>query len=557
MMRDPKAPTVPGLVRGFSEVMPDATCITQGPRRLSWREFYGRAARFANVLAARGIGLHRERPELENWESGQDHVALLLRNRPEYLEAMVGSFIARAVSFNVNYRYTVDELAEVFADARPRVVVADSEFAEAAADAIERSGVRAEILQVPDASGAPLVQGAHWYADDVDTASDAVPRDDWSPDDLYMLFTGGTTGHPKGVLWRQGDALVSAFGVSHRDGSGFATVDEAIERAQQKRPGPVVLPCPPLIHGAAQWATLANMFLGGAVVFAEDSLHFSPATVLDTVDREGVNVVLVVGDAFGRQLADALEDDPRTFPSWQVLLNGGAALSAPVRDRFQHRLPTARIVDSMGASETGRQASRSFRGSADESQLKALSGTVVLTQDRTAFETPGSGAVGWLARRGAIPLGYLNDAEKTAGTFIEIDGERFVVPGDRARLSADGTIEFLGRDSTTINTGGEKVFAEEVEDVISAHALVTDCLVLGRPSEKWGQEVVALVVAPDAIDAEEIRSHIREHLAGYKVPRAIQFVDRIPRTDAGKADRRAAQELWRAGDPDAEAATSR
>ena len=430
--RATRRPTIAGLVASIAELSPDVECVVHGETRLTWRELARRVRRVARLLDDLGCGIHVERDALASWQSGQDHVGLMMRNRVEFLEAMLGSFTARAVPFNLNFRYTVAELAEVFADARPAVVVVSSEFAEVAAAAAREVVAVRTVFQVADATPAPLVPGCRWWNESLaDLPSDPV-RTDWSPDDLYMLFTGGTTGTPKGVLWRQEDALVSAFGVARRDGSPHPSLEVAAAQATVGSRH-VMAPCPPLIHGAAQWSALGTMFRGGKVVLPDDGGHFSPEVVLDTIEHEGVTDVLVVGDAFGRQLADRLEVDRRDFPSLGTILNGGAALSSNVRVRLQRRLPHVRVVDSLGASETGRQATRAFAGGGDgDVRLAAMNGTVVVSPDRRRVLPPGTGEVGWLARRGAIPLGYLDDEAKTRATFPYVEGVRYVVPGDRA-----------------------------------------------------------------------------------------------------------------------------
>ena len=534
--------TVPDLLEAIADASGDYVCLVDGASRLTWVELRSRVRRFANMLAESGIGIRNERSALADSESGQDHVALMLRNRAEYLEAMLGSFCARATSFNVNFRYTAGELRSMLADARPSAIVVATEFAPVVGEAlVDRDPV--VVLQVDDGGDGPLLPGAWWYHDVMAATSDAPGRSDWSPEDLYMLFTGGTTGRPKGVLWRQADALVSAFGISPRDGTEYASAQEAAAAAVARLGRRVCAPTPPFIHGASQWFAIGCLLGGGRVVIPEETGTFRPDHLLELVEQETLTEVMIVGDAFGRPLVEEVERHPRSFPSLRSIVNGGAALSETVRERLLAALPATRIVDNMGSSESGRQASRQFTRAGEARDLEALKGNVVLSSDRTRLLSRGEDELGWLARAGRVPIGYLGDAEKTEATFPTVAGIRYAVPGDRARLRADGMIEFVGRDSSTINTGGEKVFAEEVEEVLRSHPSVRDAIVVGRPSEKWGQEIVAVVAVEDGLTDEELVAHVAVRLARYKLPKRIVRVETVPRTPAGKADLRAAQVL--------------
>ena len=381
------------------------------------------------------------------------------------------------------------------------------------------------LLQVDDATGADLLPGAVRYEDALAAASPLSPVD-LSPDDRYILYTGGTTGMPKGTLWRQGDFLAAALGVT-------APLDQIVADAQA-RAGLRTLPSAPFMHGAAHWNALSAWTSGGTVVVQDDPTRLDPADVLATCGRERVSALQIVGDPFARPLLDELEGRDYELPDLRFLLSGGAILSAPVKDRLVAALPGLRIVDVLGSSETGRQAV-----AGQQTAFRPERSTVVLAADRTRRLAPGNDEIGWLAQSGRVPLGYLGDEAKSRATFPTVDGVRHAVAGDRVRLQADGSIELLGRDSVTINTGGEKVFAEEVEQVLTAHPAVADAVVAGRPSERWGSEIVAVLsarpgVAPPGDD--ELRAHCRGVLAGYKVPKAFCWVDRVERSPAGKPD---------------------
>ena len=511
--------------------MPDAECLVWRDRRLSWAEVTERTRRLANVFVEHGLRAD-DRP-VEPWESAQDHVALYLTNCNEYLEGMIGGYKARVAPFNVNYRYVADEVTSLFEDARPKAVIFHARYAPVLAEVLERLTERPRLLlQVADESNEAL-DGVVDYDEALAAASPEPPPTAPSPDDLYLVYTGGTTGSPKGVLWRQADFLVSALGVGRPRGREYDSLDELVAAA---RPGALrALPAPPLMHGAAHWNALSCWIAGGTVVLHSDTTRVDPHDVLATVEREQVSSLLIVGDAFARPMLDAQREAGYDLRSLRHIVSGGALFSSAIKRAWTELVPGLRIVDIVGSSESGRQGVGS--GTATGRFAPAAT-AAVLSDDRTRRLTPGAGEIGWLAQTGRMPRGYLHDPEKTARTFPVIDGTRYVVAGDRARLLADGSIELLGRDSVTINTGGEKVFAEEVEHALKHHPAVVDALVVGRPSERWGQEVVAVVHLDPAaaVDDRELVDACRSHLAGYKVPKDIVRVDAIARSASGKPD---------------------
>jgi len=498
-------------------------------RRLTWREVTDRTRRLAGVLAGAGMGLRGDpRPEAGiAWESPHHHVALYLHNGHEYLEGMLGAWKARCAAINVNYRYVAAELAYVLRDSGAAAVVYHASFAPTLAEVLpDLPGVEL-LLQVDDGSDADLLDGAADYEAAL-AAADPLEPAGLSPDDRYILYTGGTTGMPKGVLWRQGDFLATCLGV---EGTSADLVATATRRGASLR----TLPAAPFMHGAAHWNAIAAFVSGGTVVVPDRPTRFDPADVLATCERERVTALQIVGDPFARPLLDLLEAHPYDLSTLRFLLSGGAVLSPDVKARLLERIPGLRIVDVLGSSETGRQA---VAGA--EPTFRPGAHTAVLSEDRTRCLVPGDPEIGWLAQAGRVPLGYLGDAAKTAATFPVIDGVRHAVAGDRVRLLADGAIELLGRDSVTINTGGEKVFAEEVERVLVSHPAVADAIVTSRPSERWGQEIVAVVATRDGADVSELevelRAHCRTSLAGYKLPKAFCWVERVVRSPAGKPD---------------------
>ncbi|HEX4866065.1 MAG TPA: acyl-CoA synthetase [Acidimicrobiales bacterium] len=534
----------------IAAAVPERECIVWRDRRLTYAEVTDRTRRLANHLLDAGLAVTDERDELSGHESGQAHLACYLHNGNEYIEAMLGAYKARVAPFNVNYRYVADELRYLLTDSGAQAIVFHSTFADRVAEVLPHLPALRVLLQVDDSSGAPLVPGAVWYEEALAAARPDRPSVEWSPDDLYILYTGGTTGMPKGVLWRQADIFVGAMGGRDlRSGEEWGSLEAIVDAARGG--GSRVLPAPPFMHGAGHWLAFNTMNGGNTVVIQDDTVALDPADVWSTVGREQVNILLIVGDAFGRPLVDELEraaDDgkPRDLSSLLMIISGGAPLNSTLKDRFLAQLPTVMVMDAVGASETGSQMSHvSAAGrAASTGTFTPGPGAAIVSDDLTRRLEAGHAEPGWLAQLGRVPLGYLGDAEKTAGTFPVIDGDRFSVPGDRARLTAEGLIELFGRDSVTINSGGEKIFAEEVEQAIAHHRDVYDVVVAGRPSERWGQEVVAVVQLREgaAADEQALLSEAANHVARYKLPKAFVFVPEIVRSPAGKADYRWARE---------------
>lgn len=522
--------------------LPDRPCILWGERRFTFSQVAERTRRLGNVLASLGLGAHTERDRLAGHESGQDHLGIYLHNGNEYIEAMLGAFRARVAPFNVNYRYVEDELLYLLDNADCRALVYHARFAPLLASILDRLPRLEALLQVADDSGNDLLPGAVDYEEALAGAAPTVGVQP-EPDDLYILYTGGTTGMPKGVLWRQHDIFMSAMG-----GRNLLT-QEAVETYADVAANTHTLDqplrfmiLPPLMHGAAQWASFIALNSGNALVFTPDTTRFDPAEVWRTIERERATTITVVGDAVARPLVEELERGAYDTSSLMSLGNGGAPLTPTIKERILAQLPDIMLTDSVGASETGAQMSHlSTRDAGVASgRFSPGPGTVVVNEDLTAVLEPGHDGIGWLAQQGWVPLGYYKDAEKTARTFPVVDGVRYSVPGDRARHLDDGEIELLGRDSVTINSGGEKIFAEEVERAIAGHPAVHDVVVVGRPSERWGQEVVALVQLGEGerAGAEDIVAHAGRHIARYKLPKDVLFLDEIVRSPAGKADYR-------------------
>jgi acyl-CoA synthetase (AMP-forming)/AMP-acid ligase II len=515
------------LLEQVVDAIPHRPALTCGTRTLTFAELDERANRFAHHLASRGIG-------------PGDHVALMIYNSTEYLEGMFAAFKLRAVPVNVNYRYVADELRYLLDDSDSRAIVFDPEFEPLlAAIAHELPALEHYVRVGPAAGDTRLAGDVVEY--DTALARSGAGRDFGarSGDDRYIIYTGGTTGRPKGVVWRQEDVFFAACGGSGTDGVEAESEAEVVEKAVKGRLR--VLPAAPLMHGTAHWLSWGTLLGGGSIVLSHDH-HFDPVRIWELLARERANLLLIVGDAFARPLVEAL---PRLSPGTdvsccRVVISGGAVLSPVVKAQLLAAMPTLLLIDGVGASETGGQGTLvSVAGGAAVSGLRfaATPDTTVLDDDLRPAPV---GAVGKLARRGRVPLGYYKDPAKSAATFPVIDGVRWAVPGDHARLEADGSITLLGRGSASINTGGEKVYPEEVEAALKSHDAVFDAVVVGVPDERWGERVVALVaLRPDTdLDVEALAGHLRLAVAGYKTPRAYIPVLEVRRSASGKPDYR-------------------
>jgi acyl-CoA synthetase (AMP-forming)/AMP-acid ligase II len=530
--------------------VPERECIVWKERRLTYGQVAERSRRLAAYLEGRRLGLRTERAGLAGHVSGQDHVALALYNGNEYLEAMLGGYRARVAPFNVNYRYVGEELRYLLNDARPRALVLHASLAPTLADVLPTLIAPPDVLlQVADDSGNDLLPGAVDYEEALASSSPEGASVQPSPDDLYILYTGGTTGMPKGVLWRQHDIFMAAMG-GRTIGTWEAVTSyqEIAERLQTAFPLKLLL-IPPLMHGAAQWASFMLMAVGSTIILPDNPRRVDPDDVWRTVEREKANTMSIVGDAVLRPLLMQLDKADYDLSSFLGVGNGGAPLTPAVRELAMARLPNLIISDSAGSSETGAQMHATSGDDGAAGDFRPGPDTVVIDENLTRVLQPGHEGNGWLAQKGYVPLGYLGDADKTARTFPLIDGARYSIPGDRARHLADGQITLLGRDSVTVNSGGEKIFVEEVERAIAGHPAVADVVVTGRPSERWGQEVVAVVQLATGAEttADSITGHASGHIARYKLPKAVIFVQSIQRSPSGKADYRWAGEQAQKG----------
>ena len=537
--------TVPAAADAIAAAIGDREFIIHGDRRYTYALITERSKRLAAYLHSRGLGCHTERSELPGHEVGQDLLGIYAYNGPEYLEAMLGAWRARVAPFNVNYRYVKNELQYLLADSGATALIYHAAFAQRVGEVLPDLPRLRVLIQIADDSGNDLVHGAVDYESVVASGPTQLPPVEPSPDDLYVLYTGGTTGMPKGVLWRQHDIFMTSFGGrSLYTGELANTYDEIVKRCVEA-PATKLMILPPLMHGAAQWAAMTAMTTGQTVVFSTVTGTLDADEVVRTIEREKVLAVTVVGDAMARPLAAAIERGTADISSLAVVANGGALLTPTAKQRLIDVKPGLMVADGVGSSETGAQMTHmSAPGAVATGRFNAGPDTFVAAEDLSAILEPGHDGIGWLAQRGYVPLGYKGDATKTAATFPVIDGVRYSVPGDRARHLADGAIELLGRESVCINSGGEKIFVEEVETAIASHPAVADVVVSGRPSERWGQEVVAIVALVDggSVEGQELIDHAACSIARYKLPKAIVFRPVIERSPAGKADYRWARE---------------
>jgi len=514
----------------------DRVALVCGPQTRTYGELAERATRLANHLRARGIG-------------PGDRVGLFLRNDSAYLEAMLAAFSLRAIPVNMNHRYTGAELGYLIADSGATALLVHETLTGAVASVPGGIAAVRCLLVVPDPDPSSVsgdvvaLDDAVAYEDALAAASpEPVETHGRSGDDTYLMYTGGTTGRPKGVVWRQEDAFFACIGGGDpmRLGTPIDAPEQLPDRMIEQF---AYLPLAPLMHAAAQWTTFSQLLAGGTTVLMPGALD--PVAVWDAVDRYAVNSLTVVGDAVARPLVKVWEENPGRWSAGSLfaISNGGAPMSATLKARLGELFEGRAIVDGFGSSESGVQGSQRLTAGENPSGLARFAPgptTGVFDEDLQAVK-PGSGVIGRVANAGRLPVGYLNDPEKTAATFVEVDGQRYCFTGDMATVEDDGTIQLLGRGSQCINTGGEKVFPEEVESALVDLPSVLDVLVVGVPDERWGSAVTALVAPTDPANpptVDDVRTHLRDQLAGYKLPKHLVIVDKVERSPAGKADYR-------------------
>lgn len=521
--------TIGGVVDAIADVIGDRVMTICGDRVSTFAESAYRTRRLAEYLAGQGLGAHRERTELDNWECGQDRVALVMHN-DLYVDAVIGCLKARTVPVNINHYYTPREAAELLAYVRPTAVIYHRSLGPKFADVLPPEQTRL-LICVDDGGDATPLPGSVLFEEAL-AQGGSGNQPTGTPDDVLMICTGGTTGRPKGVLWRQSDIYVSSM-----NGDDHGAVEEI--HAKVGHAGPPWFAVSPLMHAAGMWTAFAAVLSGQTTVLYDTKTKFDAHRVLETAERHRVGLMTLVGDAYAAPLIDELGRREFDLSALFAIGTGGAATNPKHQRALLEYLPQITLINGYGSSETGNMGFGRSQLGAQKDTFELRPGGLVLSEDCTRFLPPGDPEIGWVARDGRIPLGYFDDAQATRRTFPVVAGQRVVISGDRAAVEPDGTLRLYGRDSLVVNTGGEKVFVEEVEEVLRGHPHVADALVVGRPSERWGQEIVALVALQDGTTAgESLRTHCTSQLARFKAPKDFIVVDQVRRLGNGKADYR-------------------
>ena len=526
--------TFPTVWEAIADAIPDVPAVIFGDRRFTWCEYDERAARFAAALTAAGLG-----PD--------DKIGLYLYNSNEYLEAHYGAFKQRVVPINVNFRYLGNEMQYLLDNADCKALVYHASLADRVAEIAANLPLLTLLVEVDDGPAAAEVKG-HVRYEDLIAAHAPAPRIERSVDDVYMLYTGGTTGMPKGVMYKLGEMTHTFMG------NGFnaqklvlpESLDEAISMIVEERRMNgtyVAAPCCPLMHGTGMWIGAMMPHSAGATVALLADRKFDADELLSMVERDRVNNAIIVGDAFAKPIADALDaavrkGRPYDTSSFQRMASSGVMWTMEVKRRLIDHIPQIMLVDSMGSTEGGMGVSVMTKDSVVETAKFAMNPTTKIFDDDDVEVLPGDGRTGKVANGGLTPFGYFKDPEKSARTFRVIDGTRYAFPGDMATFDENGNMVLLGRGSQVINTGGEKVFPEEVEEAVKRYPGMRDCLVVGLPDDKFGQRIVAVASAEAGADTDESKviAHVKSELSHYKAPKQVVFVATVPRAPNGKAD---------------------
>ncbi len=518
------------------DAAPDKPAVKVGERTITYAELESESNKLAHFLSSRGIGTG-------------DHVGLYAKNSIEHVIALLAILKVRAVAINVNYRYVAGELDYIFDNADLKGLVLDRVYSDLVAEVAPKHEQLQTFVVLPDPlepedTSDPSSYGGVVLSDAIADQSDARDFGERSPDDIHIIYTGGTTGYPKGVMWRHEDFWrVLGGGIDFMTGEPLSEFDQSKKATE---PGLITFPLSPLMHGGAQASLLMHLFAGQLTILEP---RFDPVRTWQIIDREQCHMMFMTGDAMARPLIEAYEDGSFSGQSLFAIASSAAIFSKAVKERWMAQFPNAVFTDSIGSSETGFQGT----GLQDASALSTDGPVVSIGANTAVISDEGHvldpvkdvGKVGRTARAGNVPVGYYKDPEKSARTFYEIDGVRYSVPGDFARLEEGNRITLLGRGSNCVNTGGEKVYPEEVEMAIKGHPAVYDVLVVGLPDEKYGQTVAAVVQPREGqkVELEDLRTYLRTHLSGYKLPRVLTLVDEIPRNATGKAQYPAAKEM--------------
>ncbi|HWD04894.1 MAG TPA: acyl-CoA synthetase [Amycolatopsis sp.] len=510
------------LLEHAVDAVPERVAVVCGEKQVTFAELDTRANRLAHHLAAHGVGRG-------------SHIGVYSRNSIETLESMFAAYKLRAVAVNVNYRYVHGELRYLFDNADLVALVHERKYAEKVAAVLPEAPKLKHVVVVDDGSGVPCATGVS-YDEALESGSPERDFPERGADDLYLLYTGGTTGYPKGVLWRHED-IWRALGGGINFVTGEYVPDEWTLAEQGKTGALVRLPAAPLIHGAAQWAAFGALFTGSPVVLVP---QFDAHDVWRAVRDHKVQVLTIVGDAMARPLVEAYRSGEYDASSLVAVSSHAALFSQSVKQELLDLLPGVVLTDAIGSSESGFTGIGMVGKDSDHSAGPRVTfgkDAILLSEEGAPVEAK-PGAIGLIGRRGHVPLGYYNDPEKSRTIFADVGGVRYVVPGDWARYEEDGTVTLLGRGSQCVNTGGEKVYPEEVEGALKSHPDVFDALVIGVPDDRLGQRVAAVVQPRPGVepDLAAIEAHVRTEVAGYKVPRTVWLADEIGRSPSGKPD---------------------
>ncbi|MFZ1862830.1 MAG: acyl-CoA synthetase [Polyangiales bacterium] len=522
------------LFEAIADTVPDNIALASGDVRHTYAQLDKRANRLAHYLQGRGIG-------------PGDHVGLHLFNGHEFVEAILALFKIRAVGINVNYRFVGPEVRYMIENADLKAVITQRRFVPVINEAMQGLPPLRSLVVIEDGSDAVSDQEAVEYETALAQGSEVRDFGPRSGDDLYIIYTGGTTGMPKGVMWRHEDLFFTGLQGGSPGGEPVDSPEQLIEQVQEGWYTVTMLPCAPFIHGAAQWTQWICHLTGGKLVL-QAGPSFDPKRILSLVAEEEVSTLSLVGDAMAIPLVDELRSGQYDMSNLAVIASAGAILSASVQDAIEELLPDVMIINSFGTSESGDLGRAAVDEESHEGRPSFYMGEEVTVLDEEGMPVePGSGKIGMVARSGRLPLGYYKDPEKTAERFKEFNGKRWVVPGDFATVETDGRITFLGRGSKCINTGGEKVFPEEVEEALKAHPDIIDALVVAVPDPRFGSKVAAVfnTRANKQLSLADVQEHCRKHVAGYKVPRQITITDAVSRMPSGKPDYKWAEEIAR------------
>ena len=525
----------------IADTIPESTAVVHGATIRTWAEYDDRAARLAAAYAAAGLG-------------HDSKIGLYMYNGNEYLEAQYGAFKVRGVPVNVNYRYLDDELWYLLDNADAEALVFHSSLAERVGQIIGRLPKIKLLMEVDDAGPSGMDRAVSYDA--VLATHDPMERIVRSEDDIYMLYTGGTTGMPKGVMYD----MASHVGLFLRSGFPFlgqrvpraadevAPLVQAITEAGNRM---IAIPCAPLMHGTGLWLGAFASHLTGGEVITLTSRTLDPHEVLRTAQTRRATSLVIVGDAFAKPLVAAIDEaadrgEPYDLSSIGVILSSGVMWTTEVKEQLLERIPHVVLFDAIGSTEGSMGNQMSTRGASTETAKFTQNPTTKVFAEDGREVTPGSDEIGLVAAGGFVPIGYFKDPGKTERTFRTVDGVRYAFPGDLAKVAADGTLILLGRGSQVINSGGEKIFPEEVEEAVKRVPGVLDCLVVGVDDERFGQAVTAIAATDGTpLDEAEVIAHVKTQLARYKAPKRVVFVAEIPRAPNGKADYAAAKQYVR------------